>query len=135
MNHLKKITYFFSKPKYPVIVDLDGVLVAAKSARSLFGKLQRHELVEQQSYEAFDKTGESWSLMVVQSEAVLAPFNFTKRPTKLELIRWFNNRKNKPAGEADFPEKSFSNLKRDRILLEIADRLIEVDKRNRSRQD
>ncbi|EMI52469.1 hypothetical protein [Rhodopirellula sallentina] len=132
MNDFDELVHFFRKPKYPVIVDIEGVLVAAKSVRLLYTKLLRLDLVEKQSYEAIEKTGEPWTLIVMQRKAVLSPINFKKQPTKLELIRRFNNRKNKPADDVDYSEKSVSSKKRERIITEIADRLIDADKRNAS---
>ncbi|KAA1258023.1 hypothetical protein LF1_05140 [Rubripirellula obstinata] len=132
MNDFDEFAHFFRKPKYPVIVDIEGVLVAAKSVRPLCTKLLRLDLVEKQSYDAIDKTGESWTLVVMRGNAVLSPINFKKQPTKLELIRWFNNRKNKTADEVEYSEKSLSSKKRDRIIAEIADRLLDAEKRNAS---
>ncbi len=132
MNDFDEFAHFFRKPKYPVIVDIEGVLVAAESARPLYTKLLRLDLVEKQSYEAIDRTGESWTLIVMQGKAVLSPINFKKQPTKLELIRWFNNRKNRPADDVHYSEKSLSSKKRERIITEIADRLIDADKRSAS---
>ncbi|TWT52261.1 hypothetical protein [Allorhodopirellula solitaria] len=134
MNDFCKLSYFFRSPKYPVIVDVDGALVVARSAKSLYLRLVRFDLVEKKSYDALDKTGEAWALVISQETGVLAPLNFSKPRTKLELIRWFNNRKNKPADEVAYPEKSLSSKKRDRIVAEIADRLADAEKRNASRR-
>lgn len=128
MTSFDELSYFLRNPKYPVIVDVEGVLVAAKSVKALISKLSQIDLVENSSYNAIDGTGESWTLLVIDRAAVLSPINFEKQRTKLSLIRWFNNRKNKPANEVDFSEKSLSSKKRDRIIAEIVDRLIDADR-------
>ncbi|TWU02708.1 hypothetical protein [Stieleria varia] len=134
MNDFDKFAYFLRSPEYPFIVDVDGILIAARSGKPLCGKLLRVDLVDGQSYEAIDKTGAPWSLIMVKRTAVLSPFNLRNQPTKLELIRWFNGRENKPADEVDYSEKSLSSKSRDRILSEIVDRLLDAEKRNASRR-
>lgn len=133
MTSIHELSHLFPNPRYPVIVEIDGNLVAAKSLRKLGEQLLHFDLVESQSYDAIDKTGESWALMVIENKAVLSPFTFTKQRSKLELIRSFNNRKNKPADEVEYSEKSLSSKRLDRIIAEIADRLIDAGKRKTSR--
>ncbi len=133
MNSFDQLSYLLRKPKYPVIVDIEGVLVAAQSARSLFEKLSRLDIVENKSYKSIDRTGEGWIFMVVGGNGVLSPFSFAKQRTKLDLIRWFNNRKNKLAEEREYSEKSVSSKRRDRIIGEIAGRLLDAEKRVASR--
>ncbi len=133
MESFEQLLYFFRTPKYPVIVDIEGVLVAAKSVRPLYKRLSKLDIVENKSYNAMDATGENWSFIVVDGRGVLSPINFKKPQTKLELIRWFNNRKNKPAEEVEYSEKSVSSKKRDRIIAEIAGRLLDAEKQLASR--
>tara|TARA_R110002167_G_scaffold143308_1_gene332559 strand:+ start:114 stop:521 length:408 start_codon:yes stop_codon:yes gene_type:complete len=134
MTSFDELAYFLRAPKYPVIIEIDGVLVAAKSVRPLYEKLSRLDIVEKQHYSAIDRTGEPWTFVVMQGKAVLSPFNFKKQPTKLQIIRWFNNRKNKPADEVEYSEKSLGSKRLDRIIAEIVDRLIDAEKRNVSRR-
>jgi hypothetical protein len=134
-DRFERLSYFFRRPKYPVIVDIEGALVAAKSARQLYKRLSQLGIVEGESYNALDASGEGWTFLLLDGNGVLSPINFEKQRTKLELIRWFNNRKNKPAGELEYPEKSLSSKRRDRIIVEISDRLLDAERRNGSLQD
>lgn len=95
MNDFSEFAHLFRKPSDPVIVDIDGVLVA----------------------------GETWTFVVMESRAVLSPLSFDN-PTKLQLVRWYNNRANKSADDVDYSEKSLSSKRRDRIVPEIANRLL-----------
>ncbi|GAA4454289.1 hypothetical protein GCM10023156_26500 [Novipirellula rosea] len=70
----------------------------------------------------------------MQGKAVLSPFTFKNQPTKLKIIRWFNDRKNQPAGEIEYSEKSIGSKRLDRSIAEIADRLLDAEKRNASRR-
>ncbi|GAA5505284.1 hypothetical protein [Novipirellula caenicola] len=128
MTNFVELVYFLRAPKYPVIIDIDGVLLAAKSAKPLYKKLSQLDIVEKQHYDAIDRTGEPWTFNVMQGKGILSPFTFKNPPTKLKIIRWFNNRKNKPANEVNYSEKSLSSKKRDLIIAEIADRLLEAEK-------
>ena len=75
-----------------------------------------------------DGTGESWTFMVMKGKAVLSPFNLEKQRTKLNLIRWFNGRRNRDAEEVEYSEQSLSSKKRDLIIAEFADRLWDAEK-------
>lgn len=96
--------------------------------------LSRLDIVENESYKTIDRTGEGWIFIVVDGNGVLSPLSFAKPRTKLELIRWFNNRKNRPA-EVEYSEKSVSSKRRDRIIAEIADGLLDAEKQIASRLD
>lgn len=128
MTSFNELSHLFRNPSYPVIVEIDGNLVAAKSIRKLCEQLLRFDLVERKSYNAIDTTGEAWTLIVMEGKAVLSPIAFPKQRTKLELIRWFNDRKNKPADEIEYSEKSLSSKRLDRIVAELADRIVDAGK-------
>lgn len=132
MASFSELTYLFREPQYPVIVEVDEELFAANSARPLYERLSQLDIAEEKAYHAIDGTGEPWSFLVVKDEGILSPLNFKKEPSKLKLVRWFNHRKNKPSDEVEYSEKSLSSKRRDRIIAEIADRLIEVEKQNAS---
>ena len=94
----------FRNPKYPVVIDIDGTLVAAKSSKSLCNRLLQVDIAQGKSYQAFDKTSETWTFIVIDGNAVLSPLSFKRPITKLEIIRWFNNRENKLADEVAYSE-------------------------------
>ena len=131
MTNFDNLSYLFREPEYPVIVEIGDELFAAKSVKPLYEKLSRLDIAEDKAYEAIDATGETWIFMLTQGVAILSPINFKKEPSKLELIRWFNSRKNKPSDEVEYSEKSLSSKRRDRIIAEIADRLLDAEKRMR----
>ena len=135
MKSFDELTCLFRSPQFPVIIEIEGVLVAAKSLRPLYERLSRLDIVERKAYISIDRTGEAWTFILMDGMGVLTPITFRKQPTKLELIRWFNNRKNKPANEVEYSEKSLSSKRLDFIVGEIADRLLNAEKRNARRRD
>ena len=117
MNQDTTIRHLFRKPKYPILVDVDGNLIAAKSSGSLTVRLSRLKLKKAGVYNAIDSSGEGWAFY--SEHMVLTPLTMKKRWTKLEVIRLFNQRKNQTAGEKVYSEKSLSSKRFDRILADI----------------
>ena len=124
MSSFSEILYFIRGPQFPVIVDIDGAFVAARSGELLTKSLSKQDILTDKSYDAIDATGESWTFEIKDGKALMLPAFFTKQRTKLNIIRWFNDRKNKAADEMEYPEKSLSSKKLARIVDEIADRII-----------
>ena len=117
MEKIPPIQPFLRKPKYPVIIDVDGVVVCGRSAITLAKRLSALSNLKEKRYYAFDSTGEGWSFQ--PEHWVLSPFCEKRRWTKLEMIKLYNNRKNKASGETLYSEKSLSSKRFDRIFNEI----------------
>ena len=117
------IRSFFRKPKYPILCNVDGHLIGAKSDKTLAKELSALELKKDEQYDVIDSTGKGWLLLT--KHMVLSPLNFKKRRwTKLEVIRLFNDRTNKPdPDEKPYSEKSLSGKKHDRIFRDLVERL------------
>ncbi|MBL7189731.1 MAG: hypothetical protein ISS70_25665 [Phycisphaerae bacterium] len=115
------IRSFFRKPKYPILCEIEGHLIGAKSDKTLAKKLSLLELDDSKQYDVIDSTGEGWLLLI--DHMVLSPVNFRKRRwTKLEIIRLFNNRANKSdPDEKPYSEKSLSAKKFDKIFRDIVE--------------
>ena len=124
MSSFSEILYFLCGPRFPVIIDIDGVFVAARSGNLLNKSLLKQDIVVGESYDAIDATGESWTFDIKDGKAFMLPAFFSKKRTKLNIIRWFNDRKNKAVDEIEYSEKSLSSKKLTRIVDEIADRII-----------
>lgn len=116
-----KIGYLFRKPVYPLLVDIDGHLVAAVSERRLAQSLLRLELREDASYDVIDSSGEGWTFDV--EHEVLSPLTLKRQWTKREVIQLYSGRKNNEEGEPPYPEKSLSSKRFDRIIADIVELL------------
>lgn len=117
MNTVPKIKHFFRKPKYPVIVDVDGVLVCGKSSITLSRRLSEINLIKSNSYNVVDSSIEGW--VFIPKHWVISPMTFKKRWTKLELIRMYNGRKNKKNEDFKYSEKSLSSKRLDKVFNDI----------------
>lgn len=117
------IRSFWRKPTYPIICNIEGHLVGAKSEKTLAKKLSGLVLDKSKQYDVINSTGEGWLLMA--EAMVLSPVNFLKRKwTKLEIVRLYNNRTHKPdPNEKPYSEKSLSTKRLEEIIRDLVDRL------------
>lgn len=122
----------FRNPKYPVIVNVGGLLVAGRTGTQLGKTILSLGLSEDAVHDAVDGSGTAWNLHVESCSPILAPSLSPSRRTKREVIRWFNERTNNPAATS-YSEKSLNSKRLDRIIAEIADLLL-VDDRASSQQ-
>ena len=121
MKKIPPVRHFFRKPVYPVIIDIKGTLICGFSASTLARRLSKLSDLEDQAYRAIDSTGEGWSFYSVHW--ILTPLTLKKRWTKLEIIRLFNDRKNKNPGNCQYSEKSLSSKRLVKIIYEIVELL------------
>ena len=117
MNKIPPIQYLFRKPKYPVIVDIDGNLVCGKSASTLARRLSKTLNLQEKTYNTIDSAGEGWAFYPRQW--LLSPLTLKKRWTKLEIVKLYNERKNIKSEEKTYSEKSLSSKRLDSILSDI----------------
>ena len=127
MAPILELSHLFRRPQYPVLIDLDGTLLAAKSAKSLLKKLSVLDLPLEANYPAIDSAGEGWGLYLFPGAAVLSPLTIKKRWSKREVIHLYNQRTNRAKDDLLYSEKSLSSKRLDRIIREIADLLLEAD--------
>ncbi len=118
--------YLFRKPVFPILCDIDGHVIAAKSEKSLVRQLAELELEPEKHFDAVDSTIEGWALY--PAEQILSPLTFRKRWTKIDMISLYNNRKNVAAGDIPYSEKSLSAKKCERVFGEIVELLLESRK-------
>jgi hypothetical protein len=116
------LNYLFRIPKYPVICDIDGYVVAAKSEKSFVKYLSEASLDPEKTYNLIDSTAEGW--VFVPKHMFVSPLTFKKHWTKKEIISIFNDRKNSSSEEVQYSGKSLSSKRFDRIFEEIVDLLL-----------
>jgi hypothetical protein len=116
------LNYLFRKPEYPVICDIDGYVVAAKSEKSFVKYLSDVRLDPEKTYNLIDATAEGW--VFVPKHLMISPLTFKKHWSKKEIISIFNGRKNPSSGEVQYSEKSLSSKRFDRIFEDIVDLLL-----------
>jgi len=108
------ITYVFRRPIFPIIIDIDSHVIAARSKQGLQKKLSGITLAPGLICEGVDSTGEAWDLYA--DSMMLSPLTLRKRSTKLELIKLVNGRKNRRQDEMPYSEKSLSAKTFERVF-------------------
>ncbi len=109
--------YFFRKPKYPVIVDIDGNVIAGLSELDLINEIEKIEAFKKDNYDIVDFTGEVW--IFIPKQSFMSPLSFKKNRTKKDLINLINNRNNKPANERLYSDRSISAKRYEIIFKEL----------------
>ncbi|MCA1765641.1 MAG: hypothetical protein LC633_05260 [Desulfobulbaceae bacterium] len=111
--------YFFRKPVFPVVGNIEGYFIGAKTVRGLGRQLAEIQLKEKGYYNLVDFTGEGWTLHI--PEMVISPLTAKKRWTKLEIIKLFNERANNELwGGEQYSEKSLPAKRLGRIISDLA---------------
>lgn len=120
--HKVMLNYFFRKPKYPVICDIDGYVIAAKNEKSFVKCLSEVNQDSDKTYNLLDSTAEGWAFM--PKHMLVSPLTFKKKWTKKELTSIFNSRKNVSSEAAQYSEKSLSSKRFERIFADIVELLL-----------
>jgi hypothetical protein len=117
-----ELSYVFRKPIYPVICDIDGYVIAAKSDKSFVKRLSVVKLVSDKTYNLVDSSAEGWVFM--PKHMLVSPLTFKKQWSKKEIISIFNNRINSSSDGVQYSEKSLSAKRFERIFGDIVDLLL-----------
>lgn len=117
------VLYIFNcKPQFPIICDVDGYVIAAKSEKSFEKYIARAPLKPDSFYPVIDCNGRSWRFY--GDRDVISPITFKRRWSKKEVIAVFNNRINFSNEKRLYSEKSLSSKRYDRIFREIVDLIL-----------
>ena len=113
------INYVFRMPIFPIIIEIDGQVISARSKQGLEKKLSGIMLAPGRKHGGVDSTGETWDLYV--DGMLLSPLTLRKRATKMELIKLVNGRKNKSRHEKPYSEKSLSAKTFEMVFQDLVD--------------
>lgn len=117
------ISFIFRKPEFPIICDLDGLVIAAKSKAALEKQLSVREYPKESSYSVIDISGEGW--VFHPDIMAISPMTAKKRWFKKEVIAIYNNRKN-IISKAVYSQKSIAAKRFENIFIEIVELLLKA---------
>ena len=115
------ISFLFRKPKFPIICNFNGIVMAAKSLKSLEKKLKKIPIDTEKYYDIVDVTNEGWGFSA--KHMVISPLTIKKKWFKREVIDLYNKRKNSSKQGKEYSIKSISSKRFDKIFTEIVDLL------------
>ena len=120
------IRFFFQRPKFPVICDVQGVLIGAGTPKKLSDHLSSIELPSGEQIPLIDAAAEGWVLDI--DHMIVSPLTFKKSWTKKEVIEVFNRSKTARQAGLEYPERSLSSKRFDRIIGEIVKLILIANK-------
>lgn len=112
----------FRQPKYPVLVVSDKKLFSAFNIKQLARSCMSSTPIENKNYiQVIDSTGEEF--WYSPDQYVLSPGFAFKRWTKKRIVETFNNSTNALELMQEYPLKSLSNKRLDKIVRDICELL------------
>ncbi len=116
------LNYIFRKPKFPIICDFDGILVAAKSEISFTRQLDKLKIDIEKSYPLISVSGEGW--MFLPKHLAVSPLITKKKWFKKDIIALYNGRKNPGSDGKQYSDKSLSAKRFEKIFKDIVELLL-----------
>ena len=83
------VSFLFRKPKFPILCDIDGYVIAAKSISGFEKQLSAYNICKGSRYPIIDITGEGWSFYT--EHMAISPLTTKKKWFKTEVIAIFNS--------------------------------------------
>lgn len=111
------IRCLFRKPRFPVICDVQGVLIGAKTPGQFVIQVADVALPDGEQLPLVDARGEGWVLHT--DEMVVSPLTLKKRWTKQQIIAMFNSSDTARQLGKQYSTKSLSSKRLDRVVAEI----------------
>jgi hypothetical protein len=115
-------TYIFRKPKFPIICDFDGVLIAARSEVIFARQFDKLNVDMQKAYHLISVSGEGWTFS--PQHMAISPLSGKKKWRKKDIIALYNNSENSGRDDKQYSEKSLSAKRYDKIFNDIVDLLL-----------
>lgn len=121
------IRFLFRRPKFPVICDVKGDLIAARTPKQLFERIIEMNIsLHEGLIPVIDATAEGWVLSI--DNMTVSPFTFKKSWTKKEIIKLFNESKTAKRADLEYSFRSLSAKRLDRILCDIVNLILQANK-------
>ena len=118
------LNYIFRKPKFPIICDFDGILVAAKSEISFTRKLDKLEIDIEKSYPLISVSGEGW--MFLPQHLAVSPLSAKKKWFKKDIIAIYNGRKNTGSDGNQYSDTSLSAKRFEKNFKDVVELLLKT---------
>ena len=120
------VQFFIRSPRFPVICDVQGIIICARTARKLSEAVDSIELPQGEYLRLIDTAAEGWILDT--DHKIVSPLTFRKHWTKKEVIELFNRSKTAKQRGLEFSARSLSSKRFDRIMGEIVELILSADK-------
>ena len=121
-----ELRYVFRRPRFPIICNIDGELVAGGNLQQFERRLGKRDLPAGGIFSIVDVTGEGW---VLHSELnAISPLTLDKRWTKARVIEMFNASPNARRAGLRYPQRSIANRRLEAVIRDVADLLNQAER-------
>jgi|WetSurMetagenome_2_1015567.scaffolds.fasta_scaffold333062_1 hypothetical protein len=121
------IRYFFRRPNFPIICDVQGSLIFGKTPDQFLEQVIAKNIPHDQVFQLVDATGESWSFHT--DLIAISPLTAKVRWTKKKLIDLVNNSITAQQAGIEYTAKSLSNKRFDQVIMELVSLVEGAEKR------
>jgi hypothetical protein len=121
---MEALRYVFRRPRFPIICDLNGELIAGANSQQFERRLREVAVPAGRTFNIVDVTGEGWVLHPELS--AISPLTLDKRWTKARVIGMFNTSVNAQRAGRQYPPRSLSNRRLEAVIRDVAELLNEA---------
>lgn len=114
-----KLTYVIRRPRYPVLCEVAGDVIAARSRQQLERRLSAMPLPADATLRMVDRSGEGWGVHV--GLRAISPLVLKKNWTKAELLRLYRDSATGRRHGLPYREKDVLRERLDTVILILAD--------------
>ena len=120
-----KLTYVFRRPRFPIICNIDGELVAGSTAQQFEQRIGKVTLPSGRAFKIIDANGEGWVLHTELN--AISPLTLDKQWTKSRVIEMFNASLNAQRASFQYPRGSLSNRRLDAVVCDVVELVTQAE--------
>jgi hypothetical protein len=120
------IRFLFRRPRFPIICKSQDVLIAARTPKQLDDQIRSIALPMEKQIPIIDGAAEGWVLHT--DLLTVSPITSKKHWSKKEVIEIFNQSQTAKQAGLEYPLKSLSSKRFERILGEIVKLILNANK-------
>lgn len=120
-----ELRYAFRRPRFPIICDLNGELVAGQTLQQFERRMAKRPCPPGEVFAIVDATGEGWAFH--PNLGVISPLTVDKRWTKARVVDLFNTSVNAQRAGLQYPQRSLANRRLDAVIRDVADMVGEAE--------
>ena len=121
-----KLQCVFRRPRFPIVCNVDGQLVAGETLQQFARRIDRVELPAGRTFAIVDARGEGW---VLHPELdAISPFTLDRRWTKARVIEMFNTSLNAQRSGLRYLQRSLANRRLDAVIRDVVDLIVRAER-------
>ncbi len=115
---MDKLHCAFRRPYFPIICKIGAELVCGDTLQQFERRLNKFDLVAEETFPLVDASGEGWSL--VPKFSAISPLTFDKRWAKNRVVEMFNASANAERAGLQYPYRSLGSRPIEVVVRDVA---------------